>query len=30
MASSLSTLVNNLSEVIPRNKCKFGHTDKNV
>ena len=29
MASSLSNLVNNLSEGIPRIKCKFEHDDKN-
>ena len=28
MASSLSKLVNNLSEGIHRIKCKFGHYDK--
>ena len=28
MASSLSNLVNNLSEVIHRIKCKFGHNNK--
>ena len=28
MASSLSNLVNNLSEGIHRIKCKFGHDDK--
>ena len=28
MASSLSNLVNNLSEGIHRIKCKFEHTDK--
>ena len=28
MASSLSDLVNNLSEGIHRIKCKFGHYDK--
>ena len=28
MASSLSNLVNNLSEGIHRIKCKFGHNDK--
>ena len=28
MASSLSNLVNNLSEEIHRTKCKFGHDDK--
>ena len=28
MASSLSNLVNNLSEKIPRIKCKFEHDDK--
>ena len=28
MARSLSNLVNNLSEVIHRIKCKFGHYDK--
>ena len=30
MASSLSNLVNNLSEGIHRIKCKYGHDDKNV
>ena len=30
MSSSLSNLVNNLSEGIIRIKCKFGHDDKNV
>ena len=30
MASSLSNLVNNISEGIHRIKCKFGHDDKNV
>ena len=30
MASSLSNLVNNLSEEIHRIKCKYGHDDKNV
>ena len=30
MTSSLSNLVNNLSEGIHRFKCKFGHDDKNV
>ena len=29
MASSLSNLVNNLSEGIKRIKCKYGHDDKN-
>ena len=29
MASSLSNLVNNLSEGIHRIKCKFGHDHKN-
>ena len=29
MASSLSNLVNNLSEGTHRIKCKFGHDDKN-
>ena len=29
-ATSLSNLVNNLSEGIHRFKCKFGHNDKNV
>ena len=29
MASTLSNLVNNLSEVSHRVKCKFGHNDKN-
>ena len=28
MASSLSNLVNNLSEGIHKLKCKFGHDDK--
>ena len=28
MASSLSNLVNNLSERIHKIKCKFGHDDK--
>ena len=28
MASSLSNLVNNLSQGIHRIKCKFGHDDK--
>ena len=28
MASTLSNLVNNLSERIHRIKCKFGHNDK--
>ena len=28
MTSSLSNLVNNLSEGIHRIKCKFGHNDK--
>ena len=28
MASSLSNLVNNLSEGIHRIKCKYGHNDK--
>ena len=28
MASSLSNIVNNLSEGIHRIKCKFGHSDK--
>ena len=28
MASSLSNLVNNLSERIHKIKCKFGHNDK--
>ena len=28
IASSLSNLVNNLSEVFHRIKCKFGHSDK--
>ena len=28
MASSLSSLVNNLSEGIHEIKCKFGHNDK--
>ena len=28
MASILSNLVNNLSEGIPRIKCKYGHDDK--
>ena len=30
MASSLSNLVNNLAEVIPKIKCKYEHNDKNV
>ena len=30
MASSLSNLVNNLSEEIHRIKCKFGHDDKKM
>ena len=30
MGSSLSNLVNNLSEGIRRIKCKYGHDDKNV
>ena len=30
MASSLSNLVNNLSEEIHRIKCKYGHDDKKV
>ena len=30
MASSLSNLVNNLSEGIHRIKCKYRHDDKNV
>ena len=30
MTSSLSKLVNNLSEGIHRIKCKFGHDEKNV
>ena len=29
MTTSLSNLVNNLSEGIHRIKCKFGHNDKN-
>ena len=29
MASSLSNLVNNLSERTHRIKCKYGHDDKN-
>ena len=28
MTSSLSNLVNNLSEKIDRTKCKYGHDDK--
>ena len=28
IAGSLSNLANNLSEGIPRNKCKFGHDDE--
>ena len=28
MASSLSSLVNNLAEGIPKIKCKYGHDDK--
>ena len=30
MASSLSSLINNLSERVDRVKCKIGHDDKNV
>ena len=30
MASLLSNLVNNISEVIYRTKCKYGHDDKDV
>ena len=30
MASSLSNVVNNLSEEIHRIKCKYGHDDKKV
>ena len=30
MASSLSNLVNDLSEGIHRIKCRYGHDDKNV
>ena len=30
MASSLSNLVNNASEGIHRNKCKFGHVETNI
>ena len=30
MASSLSNLVNNLSERIHRIKCEFGYDDQNV
>ena len=30
MASSLSNLVNNLSERIQKIKCEHGHYDKNV
>ena len=30
MSSSLSNLVNNLSEGIHRTKCKFGHYDKKL
>ena len=30
MASSLSNLVNNLSEGIHRIKCKFGYNDKKI
>ena len=30
MASSLSNLINNLSERIHMIKCKFGHDDKNL
>ena len=30
MASSLSNLVNNLSERLHKFKCKLGHDDKNV
>ena len=29
MASSLSNLVNNLSEITHKIKCKYGHDDKN-
>ena len=28
MASSLANLVNNLSEGIPKIKCKYGHNDR--
>ena len=28
MASSLSNLLNNLAEGIPKSKCKYGHDDK--
>ena len=30
MASSLSNLVNNLSEDIHKVKCKYGHDNKNL
>ena len=30
MASSLSNLVNNLSERIDKIKCKYGHDDKKM
>ena len=30
MASSLSNLLNNLSEGIHRNKCKYGHDNKKM
>ena len=30
MASSLSNLINNLSEEIHKINCKYGHDDKNV
>ena len=30
MASSLSNLVNNLPEEIHKDKCKYGHDEKNV
>ena len=30
MATSLSNLVNNLSEGFPKINCKFSHHDKNV
>ena len=30
MASSLSNLVNNLSEVIHKVKCKYGHNEKKI
>ena len=30
LASSLSNLVNNLSEVIHKVKCKYGHNEKKI